>query len=76
MTVAMHEVEFHEPVHVGDLVSFYADVLKVGKTSMTVKVLVEAERRISGTSKVTVTEAEVVYVHVDRDGTPTPIEPK
>jgi len=76
VTVAMHAVEFHQPVFVGDLVSFYADVLEVGKTSIKVKVVVEAERRIRGNAKVTVTEAEVVYVHVDPDGRPTPIEPK
>lgn len=76
VTVAMHAVEFHEPVFVGDLVSFYADVLEVGRTSIKIKVVVEAERRIRGNKKVTVTEAEVVYVHVDRNGTPTPIEPK
>lgn len=76
VTVAMHEVEFHDPVYVGDLVSFYADVLKVGRTSIAVKVVVEAERRIGGGGKVKVTEAEVVYVHVDRTGKPTPIEPK
>ncbi len=76
VTIAMHEVEFHEPVFVGDLVSFYSDVLKVGRTSITVKVVVEAERRIRGNKKVTVTEAEVVYVHVDRDGNPKPIDRK
>jgi len=76
VTVAMREVVFHEPVFVGDLVSFYADVIKVGTTSITVKVVVESERRVTGNAQVTVTEAEVVYVHVDRDGNPTPIEPK
>lgn len=76
VTVAMHEVEFHQPVFVGDLVSFYADVLEIGRTSIQVKVVVEAERRIRGNAKVTVTEAEVVYVHVDANGQPTPIEPK
>ena len=76
VTVAMHAVEFHEPVFVGDLVSFYADVLRVGRTSIKVKVVVDAERRIRGNKRVTVTEAEVVYVHVDRNGKPTPIEPK
>lgn len=76
VTVAMHAVEFHQPVFVGDLVSFYADVLEVGRTSIKVKVVVEAERRIRGTGRVTVTQAEVAYVHVDRDGKPTPIEHK
>ena len=76
VTVAMNAVEFHQPVFVGDLVGFYASVFEVGKTSIKIKVMVEAERRIRGNAKVTVTEAEVVYVHVDRDGNPTPIEPK
>ncbi len=73
VTVAMNAVEFHQPVFVGDLVSFYADVLGVGRTSIKIKVVVEAERRTRGNKKVTVTEAEVVYVHVDQDGKPTPI---
>ena len=73
VTVAMHEVEFHEPVFIGDLVSFYADTVRVGRTSLTIKVTVEAERRIRGRSKVKVTEAEVIYVHVDENNQPTPI---
>jgi acyl-CoA thioesterase YciA len=72
VTVAMHTVEFHEPVFVGDLVSFYTETLSVGRTSMTVKVVVEAVRR-SDRSTVRVTEAEVVYVQVDESGRPTPI---
>lgn len=73
VTVAMHEVEFHEPVFVGDLVSFYAETLRVGKTSISVKVIVEAERRIRGRTRVKVTEAEVIYVHVDAQNRPLPI---
>src|SRR5215207_7049525 len=44
VTRAMHEVEFHEPVFVGDVVSFYAETIRVGRTSVTVRVRVEAER--------------------------------
>src|SRR6266511_394879 len=44
VTKAMHEVEFHEPVHVGDIVSFYTETVRVGRTSVTVRVTVEAER--------------------------------
>lgn len=44
VTKAMREVEFHEPVHLGDIVSFYTETLRVGRTSVTVRVLVEAER--------------------------------
>jgi acyl-CoA thioesterase YciA len=73
VTVAMHEVEFHEPVFVGDLVSFYAETQRVGTTSITVKVTVEAERRIRGHTRVKVTEAEVIYVHVDENNRPLPI---
>src|SRR6185369_10470065 len=49
VTVALREVEFHAPVFVGDLVSFNTETLRVGKTSVTVKVVVEAERRTRGT---------------------------
>ena len=44
VTKAMREVEFHEPVHLGDIVSFYTETVHVGRTSVTVRVLVEAER--------------------------------
>lgn len=73
VTVAMREVEFHEPVFVGDLVSFYAETVSVGRTSMTIKVEVEAERRARGRETVRVTEAEVVYVQVDAAGKPLAI---
>ena len=65
----MREVVFHSPVFVGDLVSFYTETLRVGRTSVTVKVTVEAERS-TGTGRVKVTEADVVYVHVDDNGQP------
>lgn len=73
VTVAMREVVFHSPVFVGDLVSLYTETLRVGRTSVTVKVTVEAERS-NGTGRVKVTEAEVVYVHVDQNNQPRPIE--
>src|SRR5512135_351322 len=44
VTKAMREVEFHEPVYLGDIVSFFAETVRVGRTSLTVRVLVEAER--------------------------------
>jgi len=66
VTVAMKEVVFHEPVFVGDLVSFYAQTTKVGNTSITVKVIVEAERFGSHGQIVRVTEAEVVYVAINQ----------
>ena len=65
VTVAVKEVIFHEPVFVGDLVSFYAETLRVGNTSITIRVVVEAERFGSHGEVVRVTEAEVVFVAVD-----------
>lgn len=73
VTAAMREVEFHAPVFVGDLVSFYTETVRLGRTSITVKVIVEAERGKRGTGRVKVTEAEVIYVHVDENNQPRPI---
>jgi len=67
VTVAMREVIFHKPVFVGDLVSFYAEILRIGETSITVRVIVEAERVSSSAERVRVTEAEVIYVAVDEN---------
>lgn len=67
VTVAMREVIFHQPVFVGDLVSFYAEVARIGTTSITVRVVVEAERHGGTDSRIKVTEAEVVYVAVDEN---------
>ena len=71
VTVAMREVIFHEPVFVGDLVSYYSDTVKIGTTSITVRVVVEAERYGRPGERARVTEAEVVYVAVDEDGKKT-----
>jgi acyl-CoA thioesterase YciA len=85
VTKAMHEVEFHEPVFVGDLVDFYTETVRVGRTSVTVRVLVEAERwgrapsaagPISHGERVEVTEAQVVLVAVNELGRPIPIRPE
>ena len=76
VTKAMHEVEFHEPVFLGDVVNFFTETVRVGRTSITVRVSVEAERWGGGHGeKVKVTEAEVVLVAVDEAGRPTPISP-
>src|SRR5512134_3149857 len=72
VTVAMKEVIFHKPVFVGDLVSFYAETIRVGTTSITVHVIVEAER-LGKSERVRVTEAEVIYVAVDHEGQKIPI---
>ena len=73
VTVAMDQVVFHQPVQVGDLVSFYADIIKVGRTSLKVLVIVEATRRLDG-KVVAVTEAEVTYVNVDTAGKSVPVD--
>lgn len=65
VTVAMKEVIFHEPVFIGDLVSFYAETLKVGNTSITIHVDVEAERFGTPGVMVKVTEADVTFVAID-----------
>jgi acyl-CoA thioesterase YciA len=76
VTVAMREVIFHQPVFVGDIVSFYAETLKIGSSSITVRVLVEAERYGGPRECVRVTEAEVVYVAVNEQGQKMRIELK
>jgi acyl-CoA thioesterase YciA len=73
VTVAMHEVVFVAPVFVGDIVSFYTDLVRIGKTSIAVKVAVEAERVSHPRERVRVTEAEVVYVAVDANRRPVPV---
>jgi len=67
VTVAMKEVIFHEPVFIGDLVSFYARTLRVGNTSITIHVEVEAERFGTPGVLVKVTEAEVTFVAIGED---------
>jgi acyl-CoA thioesterase YciA len=84
VTRAMREVEFHEPVFVGDIVSFYTETVRTGRTSITVRVRVEAERWGANPSgggaghgeRVTVTQAEVVLVAIDDGGRPVPIHPQ
>jgi acyl-CoA thioesterase YciA len=77
VTKAIREVEFHQPVLLGDIVSFYTETLRVGRTSITVKVDVEVERWGAGSGeRMKVTEAEVVLVAVDAGGRPKPIRPE
>jgi acyl-CoA thioesterase YciA len=73
VTVAMREVVFHEPVQVGDLVSFYTRLVRVGRTSITVSVEVVSQRDERGSSPVKVTEAEVTFVNLDENRKPLPI---
>ena len=71
----MHEVVFVAPVYLGDLITFYTRTVRIGKTSITVDVEVEAERLGIGDTReiVKVTEAEVIYVAVGPDGQPVPV---
>ena len=73
VTVAVNSFIFKEPVFVGDLVSFYARVLKVGRTSITVDVEVFAQRKRDGRAAVKVTEAQLTYVAVDDRRQPRPV---
>jgi acyl-CoA thioesterase YciA len=74
LTVSMDKIVFHEPVFVGDLVSFWTETLRIGTTSITIKVVCEVIRGADPQKKVMVTEAQVVYVNVGDDGKPTPIK--
>lgn len=74
VTKALREVVFIAPVYVGDLVSFFAAVVRVGRSSLTIRVEVEAERFNEPGKRVRVTEAEVVYVAIDDSGKTTPIK--
>ena len=67
-TVSVNSFLFKQPVSVGDIVSLYADIVRVGKTSITVKVEVYAERNYVDPIIVKVTEAELTYVAIDLDG--------
>jgi acyl-CoA thioesterase YciA len=73
VTVAMKEVVFHEPVYVGDLMSFYTELVRTGRTSVTVRVAVEAARHRDRSEVVPVTQAEITYVNVDADRRPAPL---
>lgn len=73
VTVSFKEVEFHKPVYVGDVLSLYANAVRAGKTSITIKVKVCAARRSNPDETVNVTEAEVVFVAVDDVGRPTTV---
>ncbi len=72
VSVAMDKVEFHEPVHVGDLVSYYVELVRKGRTSITMRVCVEAVRHEGGET-VPVTSANVTFVNIDAAGRPEPI---
>ncbi|MDT3672309.1 MAG: acyl-CoA thioesterase [Aromatoleum sp.] len=72
-TVAVNAFTFKQPVSVGDVVSFYAEVVSVGRTSITVDVEVYAERNPENPVVVKVTEAKLTYVALDDNGRKRPI---
>ena len=72
-TVAVNEFVFKQPVSIGDLLSFYARIERIGTTSITVNVEVYAERNPANLQVVKVTEANLTYVAIDKDGKPRPI---
>ncbi len=72
-TVAVNQFIFKQPVSVGDLVSFYARVSRIGNTSITVHVEVFAERNPENLETVKVTEANLTYVAIDGQGKPRPV---
>jgi len=74
-TVAVNSFVFRQPVFVGDVVSFYAELVKVGRTSITVDVQVYAQRRPEREECVKVTEAVLTYVAVDNNRKPRVVSP-
>jgi acyl-CoA thioesterase YciA len=72
-TVAVNSFVFKQPVQIGDLLSFYADVERIGNTSITINVEVYAERGREDTKVVKVTEATLTFVAIDADGRPRKI---
>jgi acyl-CoA thioesterase YciA len=71
VTVCMKEVVFKKPVKVGDILTFWTDILKVGRTSVTIRVKVEAERR---GKIIHVTEGEAIFVAVDEQDRPIALD--
>jgi acyl-CoA thioesterase YciA len=72
VTVAIEAMTFHRPIYIGDIVSLYAEVTRVGKSSIAVEIETVAQRRNTG-EEVTVTEGTFVYVAIDDDGNPRPV---
>jgi len=75
-TVSVNSFTFKQPVSVGDIVSLYADIVRVGKTSLTVRVEVLAERNYADPLIVRVTEAELTYVAIDANGNKREVPPE
>ena len=75
VTVAVNAFQFHQPVFVGDLISCYASITRVGRTSLTVNVKAYAERQGTTHESIQVTEADLTYVAVDAQRRPRPLTP-
>jgi acyl-CoA thioesterase YciA len=75
-TVAVNSFVFKQPVFMGDVVSFYAEIVRVGRTSVTVDVSVYAQRDPNNVAAVKVTEAVLTYVATDPDRRPRPVDPE
>jgi acyl-CoA thioesterase YciA len=75
VTITMDKVEFKKPVFIGDIVSFYAETTRVGKTSISIHVTVKGERRCPELSgpRLILTEADLTYVATDGDNKPIPV---
>jgi acyl-CoA thioesterase YciA len=74
-TVAVNEFTFKQPVSVGDVVTFYGEIARTGRTSVTIAVEVYAQRNPDDVVTVKVTEARLTYVAVGADGRPRPLPP-
>jgi len=72
-TVAVQGMTFHRPVHVGDVVCFYAEIQRVGTTSITVRIEAWVQRRRDETRLIKVTEGEYTYVAIDVDRRKRPV---
>src|SRR5574339_1016253 len=73
-TVAIDKMEFIQPIHLRDLISVYAEVERVGRTSMGVRIEVVAHRDL-GATEVKVTEGLFTFVALDEDNRPRPVDP-
>ncbi|RMF13800.1 MAG: acyl-CoA thioesterase [Alphaproteobacteria bacterium] len=74
-TVAIEAMKFHRPVHAGDLVSCYTDIVRVGRTSMHIRIEVCVSHRDEPEETV-VTEGTFIFVAVDEEGRPRPVDPQ
>ena len=74
-TVAVNAFSFKQPVFIGDVLSFYADIVRIGNTSITVNVEVFAQRNPADIETVKVTEATLTFVATDKNRKPRPVTP-